>query len=120
LKYRRITDRTIILQLLEYNTPRFNLLPTCDSACDKVSITRNIKYKELFKMGMSWRDLPGRGLKRTRGKKVKTTRCSVCRNETYQKDSICVLCRSFLTRTYKELMILLSDDKKRKPRRVSI
>ncbi len=71
-------------------------------------------------MGMSWRDLPGRGLNKKTEKKMKTTRCSVCKNQTYQKDSICVLCKSYVTRTYNELIVLLSVDKKRKLRKVSI
>lgn len=71
-------------------------------------------------MGMSWRDLPGRGLNNKKKKKMKTTRCSDCKNETYQKDSICVLCKSYVTRTYNELIVLLSVDKKRKLRKVSI
>jgi hypothetical protein len=71
-------------------------------------------------MSVSWRYLPGRGLNKKREKKMKTTRCTVCKNETYQKDGICVLCRSYVTKTYNELIDLLTVDKKCKLRRANI
>ena len=71
-------------------------------------------------MGQSWKDQPNRGLNTKRVKKMKTTRCTVCNNETYQKDCICVLCKSYITKTYKELIDLLTVDKKCKLRRASI
>ncbi len=43
---------------------------------------------------------------------MKANKCRECDNETYQKDSICVICRIGITRIYEELVDLLNKDSK--------
>ena len=71
-------------------------------------------------MGKSWKDQINRGLNTKRVKKMKTSQCTVCNNETYQEDCICVLCKSYITRMYEELVVLLTIDKNNKIRKVSM
>jgi hypothetical protein len=71
-------------------------------------------------MGNSWKSLPDRGLKNGKVTRMRTARCTVCNNETYQEDCICVLCRNYITRMHEELVALLAIDKKRKIRKMRI
>lgn len=41
----------------------------------------------------------------------KSNTCKVCDTKTYQKDSICVLCKTGLTQMYEELIELLKKNK---------
>jgi hypothetical protein len=41
---------------------------------------------------------------------VKISRCAECGNETYQKDTVCVLCKIDITRMHEELADLLKKD----------
>jgi hypothetical protein len=65
-------------------------------------------------MGNSWKSLPARGLKKGKATKMRPTKCTVCGNETYQEDCICVLCRNYITRMHEELLTLLAVDNRRK------
>lgn len=67
-------------------------------------------------MGNSWKSLPARGLKNGKAIRMRSTKCTVCGNETYQEDRICVLCRNYITRMHEELLALLATDKRRKMR----
>jgi hypothetical protein len=71
-------------------------------------------------MGNSWKSLPDRGLKNGKVTRMRAARCTVCSNETYQEDCICVLCRNYITRMHEELVALLAIDKKRKIRKMRI
>jgi hypothetical protein len=62
--------------------------------------------------------LPERGLKNGKVTRMRAARCTVCNNETYQQDCICVLCRNYITRMHEELVALLAVDKKRKMRKI--
>jgi hypothetical protein len=42
----------------------------------------------------------------------KMVHCSVCGNETFQKDGICVVCVTNVSRLYKELQDLLAENTK--------
>ena len=49
-------------------------------------------------------------------KKYRTTKlvkCTVCGNDTYQVDCICVLCKNNITHMYKELIDLVMKSKRR-------
>ena len=71
-------------------------------------------------MANSWKSLPSRGLKNGRGTKLRSAKCTVCSNETYQEDCVCVLCRNYITRMHEELLALLAIDKRRKIRKMKI
>jgi hypothetical protein len=43
---------------------------------------------------------------------MKTYKCTACNNKTFQKDSVCALCRIGLTEMYDELVNLLQKDSK--------
>ena len=44
-------------------------------------------------------------------KSCKSNKCKVCNTKTYQKDSICVLCKTGITQMYEELIELLKKNK---------
>jgi len=71
-------------------------------------------------MGNSWKSLPARGLKNDRMTRMRSMKCTVCSNETYQEDCICVLCRNYITRMHEELLALLAIDKRRKMRKMRL
>jgi hypothetical protein len=41
----------------------------------------------------------------------KSNTCKVCDTKTYQKDSICVLCKTGITQMYEEMIELLKKNK---------
>ena len=43
---------------------------------------------------------------------MKTYKCTACNNKTFQKDSVCALCKIGLTQMYDELVDLLQKDGK--------
>ena len=43
---------------------------------------------------------------------MKTHKCTSCNNKTFQKDSVCALCKIGLTEMYDELVDLLQKDSK--------
>lgn len=51
---------------------------------------------------------------------LKSTKCIKCGNGTYEKDSICVLCRKYIPRMYEELIDLLTEDNKRNLKKIKI
>lgn len=59
------------------------------------------------------RNLPNRGLNTGKKAGMRSKKCTVCNNDTYQQDCICVVCRSCMTRMHEELIALLAIDKKR-------
>ena len=41
---------------------------------------------------------------------MKSTKCVECGNETFEKDSVCALCKKLITRMHSELIDLLMKD----------
>ena len=54
----------------------------------------------------------------TKTKKRMITKCIKCGNETYEQDSICILCKTNLTQIYEELIESLRKDRKNKIGRI--
>ena len=44
---------------------------------------------------------------------TKLVKCTVCGNDTYQEDSICVLCKNNITHMYSELIDLVMESKRK-------
>ena len=62
-------------------------------------------------MGNSWKGPAARRSKNGKETRMRPMMCTVCGNETYQEDGICVLCRNYITRMHEELVALLALDK---------
>lgn len=52
--------------------------------------------------------------KKVAPEKIKLTKCSECNTETYQRDGICVLCKTGINQMYRELIELLRKEKQLK------
>jgi len=46
-----------------------------------------------------------------RGGSTKSTICTSCGNETYEKDGLCILCKKNITQMHAELIDLIAQDK---------
>jgi len=73
----------------------------------------NIKeVKELDKKN-GYTNLPDKTNGKKKYKSTKLVKCTVCGNDTYQADCICVLCTNNITHMYKELIDLVMESKRR-------
>ncbi|MDH5202112.1 MAG: hypothetical protein OEZ31_05555 [Nitrospirota bacterium] len=73
----------------------------------------NVKeVKELNKKN-GYSNLPNKPNYKKKYRSTKLVKCTVCGNDTYQTDCICVLCKNNITHMYKELIDLVMKSKRR-------